>query len=280
MSKPLPTQITFANQSPPWSLPNLDSNLAALFAAINDYGTYSLALVDTGSVNALLVTAGVGLTLTLTTGLTLLVTAANTTTSTTPTLNANGTGAKTITDALNNPIQVGGIQSGGKYWFVYDGTNWRMTSTGFLQRAVVKPADTSRSNTATLAIDPDLQLTLTAGIYRYEMFTNFTCTTGGANPGLAVTPAYSGTFSGGAGYALFTGSPSETSSSNFGVTAAPPGSTASQTLHPGPNANGNLVIGSIVASTSGILSVYWSQVTSNATAVVCKAGSYLTVTQM
>ena len=125
MSKPLPNQNTFANVSPPWNLSQLDANFTATFAAINDLGTYANYLVDTGAVNALVVTPAVGVTVTLAAGLWIDILIANTNTSTTPTLNVGSTGAKTIVDNLANAISAGVLVQGVITRFIYDGSNWR-----------------------------------------------------------------------------------------------------------------------------------------------------------
>ena len=128
MSKPLPSQVTFAGQTPPWQLVQLDGNFSNLWASINDYGTYNLVFTDTGAVNALVVTPAAGLTLALVDGLALDVIVGNTTTSSTPTLNANGTGAKTIVQSDNSALGFYQLLAGMRSRFIYDGTNgvWRV----------------------------------------------------------------------------------------------------------------------------------------------------------
>jgi hypothetical protein len=130
MSKPLPTQSTFAGLAPPWNLPNLDANFTNVWAAIDDVGTYSNTLVDTGSVNVLTCTTTSGVTFALVTGISVDVIVGNTMTSTTPTLNVNGTGAITIISAGGDALYPQQLGVGGIYRFVYDGTNWRAQALG------------------------------------------------------------------------------------------------------------------------------------------------------
>jgi hypothetical protein len=129
MSKPLPTQTTFTGVAPPWSLTLLDGNFTNVWGAINDIGTYSNTLTDTGAVNALAVTPAAGITFALVAGIALDVLIANTNTSTTVTLNANATGSKTVLGNDGNGPAIGTLIAGGIYRFVYDGTVYRMQNT-------------------------------------------------------------------------------------------------------------------------------------------------------
>ena len=126
MSKPLPTQNTFAGLAPPWSLTNLDANFTNIWNAINDVGTYTLSFADTGTVNALVANPPAGLTVALFDGLTFFVKVANTTTITNPTLNLGGLGAITIVDVNGGAISNNSLVAGIRYQFIYDGTNFRV----------------------------------------------------------------------------------------------------------------------------------------------------------
>lgn len=126
MTKPVTGQVTFQGQTPPWQLTQLDANTTTLFNAINDWGTYSVYVVDSGSVNTLAVTLAAGLTVAYIDGLTFDINVANTTTSTTPTFNVNSLGAKTITDYAGNALAVGALIAGQRYRLMYDGTNFRV----------------------------------------------------------------------------------------------------------------------------------------------------------
>lgn len=127
MSKPLSALSTFAGSAPPWSLANLDGNFSTISGAIDDLGTYSNPLNDTsGSANQITVTSAAGLTATLNFGLLLYVKIANTTTSSTVTLNLNGLGSKTVLLPNGSAPVVGSMVANGVYGFFYDGTNFQL----------------------------------------------------------------------------------------------------------------------------------------------------------
>ena len=130
MSKPLPSQTTFAPLSPPWSLTSLDANFTNVWSAIDDIGTYSNVFADTGAVNAMTVTVTAPLTFALVDGVTLDVNVGHTTTVTNPTLNVASTGAKTIVNADNTALAVGQLVLGTRVRMLYDAANtvWRVTS--------------------------------------------------------------------------------------------------------------------------------------------------------
>jgi hypothetical protein len=115
---------TFAGQAEPIPLAELDADFAFL-------STGSLALLTDTSVTANLITVAPppGSVITAySTGLTLSILVANTTTSTTPTINFNGLGAKTVINANGTALTAGQIISGQLINVVYDGTNFRLMS--------------------------------------------------------------------------------------------------------------------------------------------------------
>jgi hypothetical protein len=116
--------FTFAGQAGPIPLAELDADFAFL-------STGSLALLTDTSVTANLITVAPppGSVITAySTGLTLSILVANTTTSTTPTINFNGLGAKTVINANGTALTAGQIISGQLINVVYDGTNFRLMS--------------------------------------------------------------------------------------------------------------------------------------------------------
>ena len=279
MSKPLPSQTTFAGLAPPWSLTSLDANFTNVWNAINDIGTYSNTLSDGGAVNAMVANPPAGVTFSLATGISLAVVAANTTTSTAPTLNVNGTGAKTITDNLGNALSIGAIQAGGRYLFIYDGTNWRGLNVGFGQRSAYKPANTSRT-TSTISIDPDLQLTLGIGFYRAEYNLNFTAAVAGLTPGYQIQPAFSGSLVSGAGVLLFNNSSgNDVLSTDFGIASGSPPSGAPGQLRFPDNMNCWICV-HFQATSSGVLSLFWGQANTSGNATTLGATSYVTAIQL
>lgn len=83
-------------------------------------------VADTGAVNAYVATI-VPAIFSLTTGIEVTVRISVTNTSTTPTLNVNGLGVKTIIrNDTGGVLNVGDLQTGVPHKFVYDGTNWRL----------------------------------------------------------------------------------------------------------------------------------------------------------
>jgi hypothetical protein len=130
MAKPVTLPTVFATlAAPTQSLALFDGNYAPLTASINDIPTYGNYFSDTGAVNALVVTVS-PLTFGLTAGTWIDVLVANTNTTTTPTLNVGGTGAKTIVDHTGGALLIGALVAGGVYHFMYDGTNYRsLTAT-------------------------------------------------------------------------------------------------------------------------------------------------------
>lgn len=149
MAKPLPTQTTFANVSPPWSLTNLDGDFTNLWNAVNDVGTYSNVFTDTGAVNALIVTVPGGLTFSLVSGVTLTIIVANTTTSSAPTLNVNSTGAKNLVDNNGGLLIPGALIGGARYTVCYDGTSYRVLTFGTygLTQTLTAPGGISTTET-------------------------------------------------------------------------------------------------------------------------------------
>jgi hypothetical protein len=258
MAKPLPVQNTFAGSAPPWSLTNLDANFTNVWGAVNDIGTYSNTLQDTGSVNALIATPPAGITFTLVTGISLQVIVANKTTVTNPTLNVGGTGAKTIVDVNGAPLSLGALAAAGIYQFIYNGTNWVCQgdlAVGAAQTAF-KAATTSR-NTATLTNDPDLIVSLSANAtYAFEV--NAYCwETAQNNQGLSWNINYSGSFS--VGFVTMWSILVPTISGAIAISATVNNGVFGVGSSLGTNGT-NLILhkGSILTTTAGVLGFAWA----------------------
>jgi hypothetical protein len=162
--KPLPNQVTFSGLSPPWSLPSLDANFTNVWNAINDIGTYSNVLTDTGTTDAMVATTANGVTFSLSGNPFFYIIPANHNVGSAPTLNVNGTGVITITDAFGLPLFSDTMVAGAPYLMYYDGTRYRVLNpVWFLQNVVNKPGTTSRASTIVPANDPDLQMALPFG---------------------------------------------------------------------------------------------------------------------
>ena len=270
MSKPLPTQTTFTGTAPPWSLTLLDGNFTNVWGAINDIGTYSNTLVDSGAVNSLAAAVPAGLTFSLVTGIAVDVLVANTTTSSTVTLNVGSTGAKTVLRNDGAAPVVGSIVAAGIYRFVYDGTYYRIQNPTQPADAVLYKANaTSRSNTTVLANDPDLQYAIpAAGSYSFRVV--FFSGSGTSN-GFVAQMAFSGTVTSSAyqqygtyatvfhwpGYATL-------GSSNWSTTTS-------------SSLDSAVFDGSFICSTAGTLAFQWAQQNSGAGPTVVAANSYMTV---
>jgi hypothetical protein len=141
-----------------------------------------------------------------------------------------------------------------------------------------KPSDTSRSNTNTLTDDPDLQFTAqAAGTYSVE----WTMTITGpatANFKLALNCTGSVTV------AFWATQMIDASGNRAGNAAqnACSGGTASQTQTALTNATYVVIQGfaEVVTSTTGTISVQWSQAASSGTAVVAKQGSWMRISKI
>jgi hypothetical protein len=297
MSKPLPTQNTWAALSPPWNLTQLDANFTNVWAAFADVGTYSNVYTDTGAVNAMVVTLPAGLTVALAAGLTVGVKVANTNTSATVTLNLNGTGAVGAKDINGGTLLVGQLQIGVAYTFIYNGGLWCCQninnfsggSGAPLVLHASKAAITNRISTITQTNDPDLVLAIPfAGRWAWEVVISFYSLLGSATCGFVCGINYSGTFTNTSSIIstiLFQcgTAPTSTTVATF-IQATPTtdtrmtinGAIASTALNP----SGLLLKGSLTATGAGNLGFSWAQQTSVAQNLAVSAGGYMTATSV
>ena len=128
MTKPIVVPNTFATATTTIPLSQLDSNFSTLSGAVNDANTYSNYAVDTGVVNAYVVTFS-SLTTTYTAGLRIQfkTSVANTGAST---INVNGQGVKNIVYPNGSALGPDAIPSGAINDIIYDGTQFLLLSTG------------------------------------------------------------------------------------------------------------------------------------------------------
>jgi hypothetical protein len=277
----------FAADVGPEALSLLDGNYSPLVTALNTLANFSNYYVDSGAVNALVVTTVGAQAFSYVDGVLLEVQVGNTTTSTTPTLNVNGLGGKTITDNSGNALQLGALIVGSRYLFIYDGVNFRcLNPSAFAQRGVpfvrFKPASTARSNTITMTNDPDLQVALVAGTYRFELLVGVFLTSS-TTQGVSYNVNYSGTFS--TNFLLVMAQQSAPTAQYFtslSVQTAPGNGAFNPTI---PTASGGpgwfqKIDGMFTATASGILAFAWAQTSSNANATNVSIGSLLVVTPM
>jgi hypothetical protein len=129
MAKPISVGFTFATQSGPIPLSELDTDFATVYGAVNDFSTYGNYLVDTsGAANTITVTVPVGTTFTYSAGVPIQVQIAHTTTSTAVSINVSGLGAKAVVNADGTLPAVGQFITGQIIPLVYDGTSFRTMS--------------------------------------------------------------------------------------------------------------------------------------------------------
>jgi hypothetical protein len=174
MAKPL-TGLGVFGSSTLDSTATLDTNYAAIAAAINDLNTYSNQVTDTGAANAIVVTSGPNLTATLAFGLTLYVKMAATNTSTVVSLNLNGLGARSVLIATGAGPPVGSLVAAGVYQFIYDGTNFQ--AVGIFGAAVFSSNNTwtgtnAFNNNVTVSVPSGVALTLNGNSYILNLVTS------------------------------------------------------------------------------------------------------------
>lgn len=124
MSKPVSIPNTFAGQTGPIPLAQLDQDFSTLAAAINDLITYSNYFIDSGVVNALAVTVSAPLTFGLSAGQRLQVVIGNTNTNTAVTLSVNAGAAVALKMNDGTVPQVGQLLAGEILDLMYNGINW------------------------------------------------------------------------------------------------------------------------------------------------------------
>lgn len=124
MSKPITIANTFAAQTGPIPLSQLDADFAQVVAAINDPATYQNYVVDTGAANAYVVTPNPAWT-SYAAGMMLQFLAANGNT-TASTVNVSGLGAKNIVTPQLLSLTSGTISAGSIISLQYDGTQFQL----------------------------------------------------------------------------------------------------------------------------------------------------------
>jgi hypothetical protein len=140
-----------------------------------------------------------------------------------------------------------------------------------LQFYAVKAATTSRASTTTVTIDPDLQVSIPAGSYSVEGWLNDA--RGTSSGGLKGNISFSGT--------ITTGNWGMTGSGTAVTPVALSLFAATGEMQSAQSGVGNMLLsGGLQCSTGGTIGFYWAQQSSNATASVVGAGSYLRVTRL
>lgn len=126
MTKPVTAFTTFGANTT-GTTTQLDNNFLTLKGAVNDFGTYSNYLVDSGAADAYVVTLGANLTGTLAAGLLLQIKATNANTGAS-TLVFNGAAAKNILTIRGAALSAGQIPANGIVEVIYDGTQFLLLS--------------------------------------------------------------------------------------------------------------------------------------------------------
>jgi hypothetical protein len=179
MSKPISVAFTFQTQTGPIPLSQLDTDISAVYTAVNDFGTYGNYVADTsGGANVITVTTPAGTTFSYTAGTPIQVLLANTNTSGTVVINVNGLGAQGVKNIDGSNPAVGQLIAGMILDLQYNGTVFLLTGAAskaaaapiaFTRVATHKTANTNFTSTS-LAADPDLQLPLPIGTFAISMF--------------------------------------------------------------------------------------------------------------
>lgn len=140
---------TFAADVGPEPLSLLDTNYGLLTTALNTLSNFTNNYIDSGAANASIVTVAAPQVFSYSDGIVLNVKIAATNTTTTPTINVNALGAKTIVNADGSALVAGQLVAGGWYQLEYESTSGKFqlvgsvgtnTSGSFKQLTVGTPA--------------------------------------------------------------------------------------------------------------------------------------------
>jgi hypothetical protein len=126
MAKPVTIPNTFATATTSIPLANLDTDFSTVATALNDASTYSNYALDSGTVDAYVVSLS-GLSTTYQAGLAIQFQATNANTGPC-TLNVNGQGAKPLVYPDGSALAVNGIVVGAIVSCMYDGNNFQILS--------------------------------------------------------------------------------------------------------------------------------------------------------
>jgi hypothetical protein len=282
MSKPVTVTNTFAAQTGPIPLSQLDTNFSELETSINDMATYSNYLVDvSGTVNQITVATAAGLAFAYTAGMGMQISLANTTTSSVVNINVNALGNKAIIND-DGSLPVPGLPAGLILPLVYDGTAFRILSIARTQGILFKAANNSRASNATLSNDPDLVTpTLATGTYLIEINFAYSYPTGGG--AIQWSMPFTGTLAA-APYVTFVSPLGLSANTNAGGIAGTPViliGGAGLTFSTSAGSTGGVPATTfakftLVVTAPGVLSLSWAQNVSNVNASIIYAGSYLT----
>ena len=139
---------TFATQSGPIPLSQLDTNFGQLVTAMNTTANFSNYYADSsGSANAVVVTVSSPQTFSYTAGATLSIKIANTNTGAS-TINVNSLGIKSITNGSAGALNAGDLTVGAVVTMIYDGTQFQLQANSSLTNPVISGSLTLSGGTA------------------------------------------------------------------------------------------------------------------------------------
>lgn len=188
---------TFATQTGPIPLSQLDTNFSSLATVINSTSTFSNYYVDSsGSANSIVVTISSPTQFSYVAGQTLQVKVANTVTGAT-TINVNGIGAKSVVTTAGGALTSGVIVAGSVVSLTYDGTNFQLQNAISSGGTVSSVSGTGTVNgitlTGTVTTTGSLTLGGTLSGIGNSQLTNSSVTIGSTSVALGATVT---TFSG------------------------------------------------------------------------------------
>ena len=170
---------TFAAQTGPIPLSQLDTNFDQPRMVLNTMATFSNYFVDSsGAANSITVTAPPPLVVSYLAGLAVQVQVGNSTTSSSVNININSMGPKLIVNCDGSSLVAGQISSGQILNLIYDGTNFRIISQS-IQREFYKYRTTQGGASGSVLAD-DTQLifpSMPAGTYSVRGYLQPECQT-------------------------------------------------------------------------------------------------------
>jgi len=279
---------TFASQSGPIPLVQLDNNVSTLTTALNTLQNFDNYYVDSGSVNSIVVTVLSPQVIVYGAGLLIQIKVANTNTGAV-TINVNGLGSVNVVSPAGLALAASVLTAGGVYQFQHDGTNFQLQTPNYSITKVpsyfVKTSNTARASTTALSNDPDLIYAIpAAGTYKIELYLYLSYL-------LATIPAggysfnlnYSGSFTSGVGGSTFVNEGGNTSQGQgllIQSSAATSAFSYVPSLSPNTYSSNFTITGVLVATGAGTLGLSWAQGVSNATATTLYAGSNMSVVKL
>ena len=197
----------------------------------------------------------------------------------------DGTSGVTINSALSaGSLVIGSPTGGNKGAGTVNATglyvNGVLVGSGATIIAAAKGADTTRTSTITETADPDLQFTLTAGTWDFELYLGMTSGIG-ASGGIRLSFGFGGTYTNNTKmawqYSGYINGATIATANNLNFTD-PFFQASALTVQAGSIGDTLIVKGSIIVSVSGTFYLQWAQNSSNTSGTTIMKGSYLKAT--